>query len=153
MKFTFRRADLSNEAELRTIAEIDAGIPPLYDADFRNDAETIAKELDFFKNKLTGEDFFDVAVDTQGRIVGFHLVKKVPYLRDLFAGAVYTLWVDPIDRNNGVGTILKQRGEAWARQSKLDHLYTWIHSRNQPSLGLNEKLGYEIVNYKLKKKL
>jgi GNAT superfamily N-acetyltransferase len=87
------------------------------------------------------------------KLVGYHLVRKVPYQRDLFAGCVYTLWVSPDFRRKGIGSALKERGESWARGLKLDHIFTWIHTKNVESLSLNKEMGYEVTHSKLRKKL
>lgn len=79
--------------------------------------------------------------------------ETIAYIRNLFAGMVYTLWIDPKYRNQGLGREIKTRAETWAQKHQLDHIFTWINTRNEPSISLNQKLGYEIVNYKLKKKL
>jgi GNAT superfamily N-acetyltransferase len=92
-------------------------------------------------------------VNNDNKVIGYHLIKKTPYMRDLYAGMVYTLWVSPDCRKNGIGSALKSRGEAWAKTSGLDHIYTWINSKNLESISLNQKMGYEVTNYKLKKKI
>ena len=153
MNISYRPANLSDLNELRFIAEIDAAIPPRHDADFIFDEEAIQKQMDFLLKKVSVEDFFEIAVDDKNTVIGYHLVKKTPYIRNLFAGAVYTLWVSPDYRKKGIGSTLKRRGENWARESALDHIYTWINSKNLESISLNEKLGYEITNYKLRKKI
>jgi GNAT superfamily N-acetyltransferase len=153
MEISFRRANTSNLEEIRLIAEIDSRIPPKHDSDFRFDEETVQKEMNFMLKKVSDQDFFEVAIDSRDQIIGFHLIKKDPYIRDLFAGNIYTLWVSPEYRRNGIGSTLKHRGEDWARKSGLDHINTWINTKNQKSISLNEKLGYEITSYKLRKKL
>jgi len=153
MEISFRNANTLNLDEIRYIAEIDSSIPPVHDSDFRCDEETIQKEMEFLIKKLSADDFFEVAVDSKDKVIGFHVVKKTPYIRDLFAGAVYTLWVAPEFRKNGIGSALKKRGEDWARRLELDHIYTWINAKNEQSILVNQKLGYEITNYKLRKKL
>lgn len=97
--------------------------------------------------------FFEVAINTaQQTILGFHLIKKVPHF-DRFAGRIDTLWVSPEYRKSGLASTLKNRGENWAKEQKLDHLLTWVHAKNSQMISLNKKLGFEIVNYKMIKKL
>jgi L-amino acid N-acyltransferase YncA len=153
MDLVYRRTNFADPGELRFIAEIDAAIPPRHDSDFIFDEDAIQKQLDFLLKKVSEEDFFEVAVTSDNKVIGYHLVKKTPYMRDLYAGMVYTLWVSPECRKNGIGSTLKSRGEAWAKTLGLDHLYTWINSKNLESISLNQKMGYEITNYKLKKKI
>ncbi|MFS4460773.1 N-acetyltransferase family protein [Bdellovibrio sp. HCB2-146] len=153
MEFSFRRVDFKSSTEIRFIAENDAAIPSAHDSDFPFDEQAIQDRIDYYLNKITSDDFFDVAVDSSNQVIGFHVIKRIPYMRGLFAGAVNTLWVAPAFRGRGVGRAFKVRGEEWARASGLDHLHTWIHAKNETSLLVNEKLGYEVVNVKLMKKL
>lgn len=63
------------------------------------------------------------------------------------------MWVDSEFRRSGVGKELKRRGEDWAKKSKLDHLYTWVHVDNKKMIAMNEKLGYQTQNIKMVKKI
>lgn len=152
MEISYRRVNLADIKEIRTIAEIDVSIPPRHDPDFIFDEKAIQDQVDFYQKKVTTDDFFEVAL-VNDVLVGYHLVRKVPYQRDLFAGCVYTLWVSAEFRRKGIGSALKARGESWARGLKLDHIFTWVHSQNMESIALNKDLGYEVTHYKLRKKL
>ena len=153
MSITFRKANLANADEIRFIAEIDARIPQAHDPEFLCNENTINDRYEFLKNKTTHEDFFEVAINKEQKIVGFHLIKKKSYQENLFAGSVDTTWVDPTFRGQGIALSLKQRGETWAKEQELDHIYTWVQTTNESSLSLNKKMGYEVVNIKLKKKI
>lgn len=150
-KITYRRADIANKSEIEFIARTDIEIPALFDADFSTDEKAFQDELKRFE-KLTNEDFFDVAISGSGKVIGFHIIKKSPYF-DRFAGCIYTLWVSPGFRNKGIATELKRRGEVWARELKLDHIYTWVHVDNNKMLNLNRELGYKATHHKMTKKL
>lgn len=150
-KVFYRRADLANKIEIEFIARADIEIPALFDADFSTDEKAFQDELKRFE-KLMDEDFFDVAVAENNKIVGFHIIKKSPYF-DRFAGCIYTLWVSPDYRRKGIATELKRRGEAWAKTSNLDHIYTWVHVDNIKMLNLNGELGYKKTHHKMIKKI
>ncbi|MGZ3772698.1 MAG: GNAT family N-acetyltransferase [Bdellovibrio sp.] len=151
MEIEFRRIDFNNKDELLFIAKTDVTIPALFDSDFLTDELAIDKMLQALE-KFTPQDFCEVGVNSKCKIVAYHIIKKMPYLSH-FAGSIYTLWVDPEYRKQGIATEIKKRGEAWAKQSGLDHLYTWVHVDNSKMKKLNQDMGYEIVNYKMKKKL
>lgn len=146
----YRKADLQNKKEIELIALEDIEIPALFDADFSTDEKALQEELKRLE-KITDEDFFDVAVSESNEIIGFHIIKKNAYF-DRFAGCIYTLWVSPSYRKMGIATELKKRGEAWARELKLDHIYTWVHVDNHKMLSLNEERGYNITHHKMIKK-
>ena len=153
MRYNFRRINLSNDAEIRNIAEIDSAIPSKFDSDFPNDEKIILEKIHYFKNAILADDFFELAVDPDENLLGFHIIKKVDQHNGITVGSIYSLWVDPKVRKRGIGTALKNAGVNWAKEMNLDHLFTWINPVNAASVTLNKKLGYEVVSYKMKLKL
>lgn len=151
-KISYRRINLKDDHDLSFIAKIDVTIPAKYDSDFLVNDETIQKQFQNLKDKFSEGDFFDVAEDNNNNIVGYHLVKKVAYF-EKFAGSIYTLWVSADYRNQGIATELKKRAEVWAQENNLDHILTWVHSDNSKMISLNKSLGYNIVNFKMKKNI
>ncbi len=61
---TFRKADLLPESELRRVAEIDMAIPPLYDPIFPYNEKMILERIEFYKNQLDNNDFFEIALNS-----------------------------------------------------------------------------------------
>lgn len=151
--WSYRRVEFNNDKEMIFIAETDILIPAKFDSDFPTDDKMVADRLKHFKEKFNEEDFFDVAVTTSNEIIGFHIIKKHPHFNNKNVGNIYTLWVSKDFRKQGVAKELKKRGEVWAKKSNLDHLYTWVHSDNSKMLSLNKQMGFEIVNYKMIKKI
>lgn len=76
---------------------------------------------------------------------------KTPH--GLMAAHIQTLWVDPDFRKQGIAKSLKAQGEQWAKEQKLDHISTFVHGKNGSMMALNETLGFELVGYKLRKKI
>ena len=147
--FIFRRANLQDEAEVKLLAEIDMTIPAKFDKDFVINEQMTLDRAKFLKS-VNDNDFFEVAVDENKNIVGFHVVKKVPHF-DKFAGRIDTLWVSPSFRKHGLASDLKKHAEAWAIEHNLDHLHTWVHSDNTKMISINKRMSYKIVNYKMRK--
>jgi RimJ/RimL family protein N-acetyltransferase len=152
-KWICRRVDFNNDKEMMFIAETDILIPAKFDSEFPTDEKMIADRLKHFREKFNEADFFDVAVSESNEIVGFHVIKKHSHFNNKDVGNIYTLWVSKDFRKQGVAKELKRRGEDWAKKSNLDHLYTWVHSDNSKMLSLNKKMGFEIVNHKMIKKM
>ncbi len=86
-------------------------------------------------------------------MVGFHIVKIQKDLNGIRVGRIDTLWVRPENRNQGIAKTLKNRVESWAKSQGLKYLLTWVQASNKSMLEMNQKLGFEIVNYKMHKKL
>ena len=152
MNTLYRAAERENTDELRFVAEEDSKIPLLYDPEYIFNEKSTDARMIFYKQQISNEDFFEVAVENE-KIVGFHIVKKVPYPPDLQAGAIITLWSHPDYRGRGIAFKLKQRAEEWAIKSKLAHLQTNVHSNNLRMLSMNEKAGFKIIQVALKKNL
>ncbi len=148
-EYTFRRASIENDLEIKFIAEIDNTIPALFDSDFVVNEQMNQDRMKFLK-ACKEEDFFDVVLADNKNIVAFHVVKKVPHF-DRFAGRIDTLWIAPDHRKKGLAAALKLRAEKWAQEQGLDHLHTWVHADNRKMISLNEKMGYRTVNYKMRK--
>ncbi len=153
MEIIYRKINLQDAHEMETIAAIDMSIPALFDPIFEANEKTILDRLEQFKN-CKSDDFFEVAVSSDGKIIGFHFMNKFKSAPlGTLAAHVQTLWVDPAFRNQGIGANLKKRGEEWAQNEGLDHISTFVHGKNSSMLKLNRKLGYELVGYKLKKNM
>ncbi len=148
----FRRANFEFEEELRFIAEFDSKIPLQYDLAYTWSEQSISAKVDQYKKQISSEDFFEVATDNE-KIVGFHIVKKVPYPPDLSAGAIFTLWTDPIYSGNGIASQLKSRAEKWAKQQNIAYIVTNVHSGNSKMLEINKKFGFELVQYAMRKRI
>ncbi len=148
----FRKVKADNEEELRLIAEIDSKIPLQYDSGYDWNEQSIVAKVDQYRKQISVDDFFEVATQNE-KIVGFHIVKKVPYPPDLFAGAIFTLWVDPNYRGKGIANQLKSRAESWANQQNITYVVTNVHSNNSQMLEINKKAGFEIIQYAMRKKI
>lgn len=152
MNITYRNVDLKNSEEMQFIAAIDMTIPALFDSKFEVNEKTISERLVQLM-KCKPDDFFEVALSGENKIVGFHFVDKFKTPHGVMAADINTLWVDPEFRKQGIARTLKLRSEAWARQENLDHISTFVHAKNLNMQGLNQSLEYELVGYKLRKNL
>ncbi len=151
MEISYRRADFTNNSELRIIGEVDARIPLAYDTGHVFAEASISARLDFYQ-QLAEDDFFDVA--TAGNdLIGFHIIRKTPYPPELFIGSIISLWVHPDYRGKGIAGNLKARGEYWARAKSLEFLQTQVHVQNQRMIEVNREHGYEVAYLNLRKQL
>lgn len=153
MEITFRKVNLQDPDEMQLIAGIDMTIPALFDSVFEVNEETISDRLKQLM-KCKPDDFFDVAIDADGKIIGYHFMNQFKFPpTGLMAADVQTLWVDPAFRKQGIAKTLKERGEKWAKEHKLSHIWTFVHCKNTSMLPLNQKLGYELVGYRMRKSM
>lgn len=151
MDITYRRVHLNDAIEMQEIAAIDATVPALFDNKFKVNEESISRSLQQLM-KCTSDDFFDVAVISE-KIIAFHFMNQFKSTHGMMAANIQTIWVHPDFRKQGIAKELKDRGEKWAKEHKLDHISTFVHGKNSAMLALNEDLGYELVGYNLRKQL
>jgi GNAT superfamily N-acetyltransferase len=147
MEIQYRTSDRSTK-ELQFIAEIDSRIPLEFDSHFHWTEAHVQKRLADYKILKTS-DFFHVAV-SDGKIVGFHIIKEAEYGSSTM-GNVVTMWTDPAFRKQGIATKLKELGLEWAKKRKVKFIQTAVHVNNKPMLDLNKKLDFE-DSYKLLRK-
>src|SRR5450759_1044964 len=88
MNISYRQVNIDNPDEVRFISEMDVRIPAQFDSDFLVNEKTVKERINHFKEKFNSDDFFEIATDNTGKIIGFHAVKKLPYF-NLSAGNVY----------------------------------------------------------------
>lgn len=137
---------------MQDIAAIDMTIPALFDSMFVVNEKTISERLQQLM-KCKDDDYFEVVVNADQQIVGYHFLNKYKTPHGLIAADIQTLWVAPEYRKQGIATALKQRGESWAREQKLNHISTFVNGKNASMLALNESFEFELVGYKLRKNL
>lgn len=124
------------------VAEADSRIPLEFDPTLLWNPDSIAHRLDWYHKNIGEPDFFEVALENSQKIVGFHIIRRIPFPPNLFAGTIVSLWVDPAVRGRGIARALKMRGEDWARSIGLDNLQTAVHRNNQTMLKINQKSGF-----------
>jgi GNAT superfamily N-acetyltransferase len=139
MEIQYRASDRSAN-ELQYIAEIDSRIPLEFDSHFIWTEAHIQKRLSDYK-LLKSSDFIHVAL-SEGKVVGFHIIKESEYGNSTMGNTV-TLWTDPLFRKQGIATKLKELGIEWAKKRKVKFVQTAVHINNKAMLSLNKKLDFE----------
>lgn len=151
MSFVFRTANKDDLNEMRFIAEVDSRIPLEYDSAYTFAESSIYSRLDYYK-QLTSDDFFEVVL-SENLVVGFHIVKKIPYPPNFHVGSIISLWVQPEHRGQGLAALMKSNAEKWARASGMIFMQTNVHKNNKRMLDINQSNGYEPTYLNLRKKL
>ncbi len=147
----YRSVNKQDTKEMRFIAEVDSKIPLAYDRHFPWSEDSITDRLGYYAN-LNDDDHFEVA-EFGSEIIGFHIIKAIPITSTFWAGSIVTLWVREGLRGKGIASNLKKRGEEWAKKRNLQQLQTTVHAQNKAMLAINEKSGFELSQYLLRKRL
>ncbi len=145
MEITYRRVHLDNIEEMQFIAAIDTAIPAKFDPIFQVNEKTISERLEQLM-KCQPNDFFEVAVNENERIVAFHYLNQFKGPHGILAASITTLWVAPEYRRQGIAKTLKERGEIWAKENNLDHISTFVHANNSSMPPVSGKLSHELKN-------
>ncbi|MDQ4115701.1 MAG: GNAT family N-acetyltransferase, partial [Actinomycetota bacterium] len=103
------------------------------------------------------EEWFDpagflLALDRDGRLLGYHWTKVHPATADEPAiGEVYVLGVDPDAHGRGLGRTLTLAGLRYLRDRGLDAVLLYVEADNGPAVRVYEQLGFTVhaadVNY------
>jgi mycothiol synthase len=89
------------------------------------------------------EPWFDpddllVAVDPDGRLLGFHWTKV--HSREV--GEVYVVGVAPEGQGRGLGRLLTAEGLHHLAERGVDHVHLYVESDNTPAIAVYEKAGF-----------
>ena len=125
---------------MHLIGDADARIPLEYDPSYTFNDTSAGKRAEYYTT-FSDEDFFEVAID-DGKIVGFHAIRIIPYPPNFRVGNISTLWVSEAQRGLGIAEKLKKLGEDWGRKHGLLFLQTNVHVKNHRMIEINEGAGY-----------
>jgi aminoglycoside 6'-N-acetyltransferase I len=112
--------------------------------DESGDEEHRAEMMDIYQHTET--QFVLVAETDNGRLVGFLEASIRPFVEDCHSDHVGYLegwFVIPEFRKQGIGKILVQAAENWARQKGCEEMASDAEVGNDTSLHAHLKLGYE----------
>ncbi len=87
-----------------------------------------------------------------GVMVGLHLLKRFEEW-DQVGVHVAGLWVAQDYRGHGIARKLKIQGEEWARNIGATFMNTNVHPSNHRMLAMNERAGFSVFRYNLRKRL
>ena len=68
-------------------------------------------------------------------------------------GHIYDLFVDPGQRNRGVGESLVREALAWFRSRRVEKVDLYTHARNEMGLGFWKKMGFETTVHILERRI
>jgi ribosomal protein S18 acetylase RimI-like enzyme len=104
--------------------------------------------------KLTNGErkYYCLAVFEGENMIAIHFLNRQELDRQP-ACHIHGLFVHPEYRGIGIATRLKAMGEEWARAMGCAFMDSHVRTTNERMLAINEKLGYTIARYNLRKSL
>jgi L-amino acid N-acyltransferase YncA len=119
--------------------------PQQYLKESKEKREVTHQRFDFYLK--TGNSF---VAERDGKVVGYVASQIVSFMH----GADKLLWIEYIvvqknHRKQGIGLALLQKLTDYARQHRIDRIYTTINPDNQPSINLHHKAGFKIEDRKI----
>ena len=112
--------------------------------DESSDDEHRAEMMDIFEHKET--QLVIVAETNEGKLIGFLEASIRPFVEDCHSDHVGYLegwFVEPQFRQHGIGRILVNTAEKWARSKGCEEMASDSEIGNDLSLKAHLKLGYE----------
>jgi len=100
----------------------------------------------FTRSHIGHKDRLCLVAELDGTAVGFLLgailVRPRVFEHRLY-GHIYDLFVDPAQRNRGVGESLVNETLAWFRSRRVEKVDLYAHMRNEMGLRFWRKMGFE----------
>ena len=115
--------------------------------DESSDAEHREEMTDIIEHSET--QLVLIAETSDNRLVGFLEASIRPFVEDCLTDHVGYLegwFVEPSFRRRGIGRVLVEQAEAWARRKGCEEMASDSEVGNQLSLDAHIKIGYEVTS-------
>ena len=150
---SFRTLDYSSDLEVRNYLRLFWDIPLENNEYFTRRSESFVE--DWVQSARSTEDasntFPGIALHGPD-IVGVHIARRFEEWEQVGVH-IAGLWVHPAYRGLGIARVLKANGENWARSVGATFMNTNVQAENQRMLSVNEKAGFTLFRYNLRKRL
>jgi GNAT superfamily N-acetyltransferase len=116
------------------------------------------REWDYFAGLLADENVGIFLAELAGELVGFiHVLsaqaREIPILVPRRFAVIDNLVVTEPARRQGIGSLLIEEAENWAREHSLTTIELTVYEFNQGAIALYEKTGYETLSRRMTKSL
>ena len=149
----FRTLDYASDSEMRAYLRRFWDIPLEHNEYFTRRSDSFVD--DWIQSARKSEDatntFSGIALHDK-EIVGVHIARRFEEWEQVGVH-IAGLWVDPSYRGLGIGRVLKANGEAWARSVGATFMNTNVQAGNKRMLSINERAGFTLYRYNLRKRL
>jgi GNAT superfamily N-acetyltransferase len=120
--------------------------------------EVPVREWNYFAGLLADEDVGIFLAELAGELVGFiHVLVAQARELSIFVprrfAIVDNLVVTESSRRLGIGSLLMEEAEGWAREHGLTTIELTVYEFNQGAIALYEKTGYEKLSRRMIKSL
>lgn len=147
----YENLDPDCDQDVADVAKIHCETPREWMADHAYSAESVNRAIRNLRDPEQ-RNYVVLARNPQGEIVGLHWV-QLEVKSEARLGNVCSLWVLPKYRQQGIATRLKELAESWLRSNGATEVRTMVYIGNERMIGLNKKLGYEVVRVGMSKSL
>jgi ribosomal protein S18 acetylase RimI-like enzyme len=110
----------------------------------------------FARSHIGHKDRLCLVAELDGTAVGF-LMGAVLTRPSVFEhrsyGHIYDLFVDPAQRNRGVGESLVVEALAWFRSRRVEKVDLYTHARNEMGIRFWKKMGFEATAHILDRRM
>ncbi|MDD5181904.1 MAG: GNAT family N-acetyltransferase [Candidatus Nanoarchaeia archaeon] len=102
----------------------------------------------FLKGKLNSKKSRIFIAEANGKIIGIcmaELEKRPPIFKYRNNGFIESVYVLPVFRGKGIGTLLLKSAIKWLKKNKMSFITLAVHEQNIPAINAYKKSGF--VNF------
>lgn len=152
VSFVLETLTEADEDRLLRLATLHVSVPAQWRPEFVATDAKIAEAATLLAADLGRPDALVViALDHRRAIAGLHWVAL--HGLDPITAYVNTLWVEPNQRRQGIGTALKDTGEAWARNRRATRIISTVAIANPSMIAFNKARGFAVDSVDMVKSL
>lgn len=147
-----RKLNENDLKEFNFIAKIHESLPGAWIDNYTIDDEEVKITLKGLVEKHKTNDILCYIAEKDSKIISF--IWAEINKSNLETVDIISLWTDEEYRGQGIASSLKIELEKWAKlETSAKSISTTVSAKNKSMINLNRKLGYEIMSYKMIKKI
>lgn len=150
-KIKYDTLNTRKDHDVAEVARIHCAAPSEWVDDHFYSEESLSRAIAKLRNPGNRNHVL-LARNPEDEIVGLHWV-QLEVTPEAKLGSVFSLWVCPRYRVQGVATHLKKLAEAWLINNGAREVRTMVYVDNSKMIALNKKLGYRVVRVGMSKRL
>ncbi len=149
----FRTLDYTSDSEVRIYLRLFWDIPLEHNEYFTRRSDSFVEDWMHSARESENASNTFPGIALHGKeIVGVHIARRFEEWEQVGVH-IAGLWVHPSYRGLGVARVLKANGENWARSVGAMFMNTNVQAENHRMLSINERAGFTLYRYNLRKRL
>lgn len=150
--YTVSKLGAEDLAAFRFMAEVHESLPAAWIDHYVVEPRAVELSFAYLVEKHKVGEIACFVAESNGEIIAFVWAEVHEQEKEVLN--IISLWTKPQYRGQGIATKLKLLVEDWAQaETSAKKIVTTVSARNRNMVQLNQKLGYQIEEHKMVKKL